>query len=180
MLLEQVERGSPLHRASEARSPGGRPEPGDTIPPGERQHGNTRGGGTLRDLPGPERAHRAEPESHRAEAERHRAESERHRAETEKHRAEAERNRVEAERHRAEPERAQRADSLPPRRPPPPAPPAHSAPHQRLARAHSHAAPARPPDPPLVSVNCRERLRSRSVFNAAGIAAWVTKIAHAM
>lgn len=50
-------------------------------------------------------------------------------------------------------ERPQRTESLPPRRPPPPAlPPAASggAQHQRLARAHSHAAPARPPDPPVI------------------------------
>ncbi|XP_075972918.1 rab3 GDP-GTP exchange factor isoform X3 [Anticarsia gemmatalis] len=46
-------------------------------------------------------------------------------------------------------ERVQRADSLPPRRPPPPAPPG-AAPPVRLARAHSHAAPARPPDPPTI------------------------------
>ncbi|CAB3228332.1 unnamed protein product [Arctia plantaginis] len=51
-------------------------------------------------------------------------------------------------------ERPQRADSLPPRRPPPPALPPTAAPtmaqHQRLARAHSHTAPARPPDPPVI------------------------------
>lgn len=54
-------------------------------------------------------------------------------------------------------ERPQRADSLPPRRPPPPALPPTPGPavaqHQRLARAHSHAAPTRPPDPPVVSTD---------------------------
>lgn len=151
-----MEKRSPIRRAGEVRSPVGKAEPSDIREIAERQQ--VRGGHTSTLVANPLAADRAGIE--RAAAERagaERAGAERAGAE----RAGAERagpERAGADRagtERVGSERPTRSDSLPPRRPPPPAvPPAAPAPHQRLARAHSHVAPARPPDPPTVSVHC--------------------------
>lgn len=129
----QVEKRSPVKRTSEARSPVGRTEPSVSREAAERQQ--VRGPSAVSSPPPAERGGGGGRAERGADA------------------------------------GVQRTDSLPPpRRPPPPAlPPASTAPpaaaaplpasappissaqpHQRLARAHSHAAPARPPDPPLI------------------------------